>query len=155
MQGRRKGGTFGQNVRGPLAKGGPKGPPSAKGLGPKNWDLEGPEGPPSPPALGPSAEGGPKGPPSAKGLGAEKLGSSGAQRAPSAKGLRAQKWGSGGQSTNLSDASSEISDIVDRNHKYRGFLHSIDCHLWPGQLGDELPIPSLFVLIAMGTVGTN
>ena len=70
-QGHRKGGTFVQNVRGPLAEGGPEGPPSAKELGPKNWDLEGPEGPPSPPALGPSAEGGPKGPPSAKGLGDE------------------------------------------------------------------------------------
>ena len=64
--------------------------PSAKGLGPKKMDLEGPEGPPSPPALGPLAEGGPEGPPSAKGLGAQKWGSSGARRAPSAKGLRAQ-----------------------------------------------------------------
>ena len=41
-QGRHKGGTFGQNVRGPLAEGGPKGPPSAKGLWAQNWDPKGP-----------------------------------------------------------------------------------------------------------------
>ena len=47
------------------------------------------------------------------------------------------------------DASSEMSDTVDMNH------NSIDSHLWPGRLGDELAIPSLFVLIEMGTVSTN
>ena len=41
------------------------------------------------------------------------------------------------------------SYTVDRNHM------SIDSHLWPGQLGDELAIPSLFVLIEMATVSTN